>query len=124
MATTMEAATNGATIAEGGIQSRQFQGLFSVIPFTFSFEEDSIGAEDSSTKDMTVVGAALGDFVLLAPSIDLVSVNMFGWVQAADTVTVMVQNLETADANTTLATIATHNGLILKPNANVLVWAP
>lgn len=124
MATTMETATNGVVINSGPLQSRQFQGLFSVIPFTFSFEEDSIGAEDSSSKDITVTGAALGDFVLIAPSIDLVSLSMFGWVASADTVTVMVQNLETADANTTLATIATHNGLILRPNANVLEWSP
>ena len=120
MATTMEAATNGVVILNAGEGPRQFQGLFSVIPFTFSFEEDSIGAEDSSSKDITVAGAALGDFVLIAPSIDLISVHMFGWVQSANTVTVMVQNLETADANTTLATIATHNGLILKPRSE---WA-
>lgn len=118
MATSMETATNGVVIANGGVQRAQFQGLFDVIPFTFSFEEDSIGAEDSSSKDITVAGAALGDFVLIAPTIDLVSVNMFGWVQSANTVTVMVQNLETADANTTLATIATHNGLLLKPRAD------
>ena len=124
MASTMETATNGVLIAEGGLQSRQFQGLFSIIPFTFSFEEDSLGAEDSTQKDITVVGAALGDFVLIAPSIDIVSLHMFGFVQSADTVTVMVQNLETADANTTLSTIATHNGLILSPKKNVLDWAP
>ena len=124
MASTMETATNGLIIAEGGLQSRQFQGLFSIIPFTFSFEEDGIGAEDSSSRDITVVGAALGDFELIAPSIDIVSLHMFGWVQSADTVTVMVTNLETSDSNTTLSTIATHNGLILSPKQNVLDWAP
>ena len=124
MASTMETATNGLIIAEGGLQSRQFQGLFSIIPFTFSFEEDGIGAEDSSSRDITVVGASLGDFVFIAPSIDIVSLHMFGWVQSADTVTVMVTNLETSDSNTTLSTIATHNGLILSPKQNVLDWAP
>lgn len=115
MATSMETATNGVIITNAGIGPRQFQSLFTVIPFTFSFEEDSIGAEDSSSKDITVTGAALGDFVLIAPSIDVVSVALWGWVRAADSVTVMAQNLETADVNTTLATIATHNGLILQP---------
>ena len=124
MATTMETATNGVVINEGGLQSRQFQGLFSIIPFTFSFEEDSIANLSSSSRDITVVGAALGDFVMIAPSIDLVSLDMWGWVASADTVTVMVQNLEEVDANTTLATIATHNGLLLRPNANVIGWAP
>lgn len=117
MATSMEAATNGAIITNAGLFRRQFQDLFTCLPFTFSFEEDSIGAEDSSSVDITVTGANLGDFVLIAPTIDLVSVQMFGWVQAADTVTIMVQNLETADANTTLATIQTHNGLLLQPQS-------
>jgi len=124
MATTMETATNGVKIAQGTIGARQFQGLFSVIPFTFSFEEDSIGAGDSSSKDMTITGAALGDFVLIAPSIDLVDVHMWGWVASANTVTIMAQNLESADASTTLATIATHNGLLLRPNQNAVAWAP
>ena len=118
----IETATNGVTIAEGGLQSRQFQGLFSIIPFTFSFEEDSIAAGLSSQKDITVVGAALGDFVLLAPSIDIVGMVFTGFVQSADTVTIIVTDLTVA-TNTTLATIATHNGLILRPNANVLDWA-
>lgn len=124
MATSMESATNGVKIAQGTLGARQFQGLFSVIPFTFSFEEDSIGAEDTSQQDITVTGAALGDFVLIAPSIDVVSIQFFGWVASANTVTVNAQNLETADANTTLATIATHNGLILRPNQNAVAWAP
>lgn len=120
MATSMETATNGVIISNAGTGPRQFQDLFTVIPFTFSFEEDSIGAEDSSSKDIVVSGASLGDFVFIAPTIDLISLDMFGWVQSANTVTVMVQNLETADANTTLATIATHNGLVLKPRR---AWA-
>ena len=124
MATSMETATNGVVITTGTKGPRQFQGLFDVIPFTFSFEEDSIGAEDTSQKDITVAGAELGDFVLIAPSIDLVSIQMFAWVASANTVTVNAQNLETADANTTLATIATHNGIILKPKQNVIAFAP
>ena len=124
MASTIEAATNGVVIDEGGLQARQFQGLFSIIPFTFSFEEDSIAAGTVSTKDITVAGAALGDFVLVAPSIDLVDIALFGWVASANTVTIMAQNLETSDASTTLATIATHNGLLLRPKQNVLAWKP
>jgi hypothetical protein len=115
MATTMETATNGAIVANQGPRNEMFRGLFRVIPFTFSFEEDSIGAEDTSQKDITVTGAKLGDFVLIGPTVDLVSINMFGFVASANTVTINAQNLETADANTTLATIATHNGLVLQP---------
>jgi len=115
MATTMEAATNGVIITNAGKFRRQFQDLFTCLPFTFSFEEDSIANLSTSTKDITVTGAALGDFVLIGPTIDLVSVNLWGYVQAADTVTIWAQNLEEVDANTTLATIATHNGLVLQP---------
>lgn len=115
MATTMEAATTGAIASNAGLQERQFQGLFNVIPFTFTFEEDSIGAGDSSSADIAVAGAALGDFVLLGTTIDMVSVHLFGWVASAGVVTVMAQNLESDDANTTLATVATHNGLVLQP---------
>lgn len=124
MATTMESATTAAAVDTGSEGPRQFQGLFDVIPFTFNIEEDSIGAEDSSTGDITVTGAELGDFVLLAPGIDLVSIAMFGWVSSANTVTVALQNLETADANTTLATVHKANGIVLKPKKNVLDWGP
>lgn len=123
MATTMETATSGALIAQGGLQSRQFQGLFNIIPFTFSFEENTIGAQDSSTLDITVAGARLGDFVLIGTTIDMVSIQMSGWVRANNSVTIVAQNLETSDSNTTLATVATHNGLLLRPNQNVLKWA-
>lgn len=115
MATTMTTATNGVIITNGGVGLRQFQELFTVIPFTFSFEEDSIENATSSSKDITVTGAALGDFVLVGTTVDLVDVRISAWVQAADTVTVMATNLEEVDASTTLATIATHNGLILQP---------
>ena len=117
MSTSMESADTGAIATNAGQKRAQFEGLFDVIPFTFTFEEDSIAAECSSAADITVTGAALGDFVLLAPTIDMVSTHMFGWVASANTVTVMCQNLETADAVTTQATVATHNGLVLKPVA-------
>lgn len=119
----IETATNGVLIEQGELQSRQFQGLFSIIPFTFSFEEDSIAAGLSSQKDIAVVGARLGDFVLIAPTIDLVGMVFTAFVQSDDTVTVIVTDL-TVGTNTTLATIATHNGLILRPNDNVLDWTP
>ena len=117
MSTSMESADTGAIASNAGLKRVQFEGLFDVIPFTFTFEEDSIAAECSSSADIAVAGAALGDFVLLAPTIDMVDVSMHGWVASAGVVTVMAQNLETTDASTTLATVATHNGLILKPVA-------
>lgn len=110
----LEAATNGAIVTNNGVQVVQFQDIFTVLPFEFSFEEDSIAAGLTSTKDIVVTGAALGDFVLIAPSIDLVDIHLFGWVRATDSVTIMATDVAVA-TNTTLATIATHNGLLLKP---------
>ncbi len=120
MADTMTTATNGVVITDPGVQVVQFQDLFNVIAFTFSFEEDSIENATTSTKDITVTGAKLGDFVLIGPSIDLVEINMFGTVRADDSVTIWATNLQEVDAATTLATIATHNGLILQPRRS---WA-
>jgi hypothetical protein len=114
MATTMESATTGAIASNGRDQVESFRGMFTVIPFTFTFEEDSIAAEASSTADIVVTGARLGDFVLIAPTVDTVSVLLSAFVSAANQVTVVAQNLEVSDANTTLATVATHNGLILR----------
>ena len=115
----IEAATNGVIILNGGLEARSFQDLFTVLPFTFSFEEDSVAAGASSTRDITVTGAALGDFVLIAPSIDIVDLSMSGYVRATDSVTINVTDLS-AGANTALATIATHNGLLLQPRG---AWA-
>lgn len=124
MATSMEALTTATVDTIGTKGPRQFQGLFDVIPFTFNIEEDSVGAGDSAQADFTITGAELGDFVLVSLGVDAVSVQAYAFVAAADTVTIGVQNLESADANTTLATVSKGNGLILKPKKNVLNWGP
>ena len=124
MATSMETlttATIGATEVKG---NRQFQGLFSVIPFTVSLAESSLAASAAGTADVTVPGAELGDFVLISSGQDNVSLAVSAFVASANTVTIVVQNLEVSDANTSLATAATANGVVLKPNKNVIAWGP
>jgi hypothetical protein len=120
MATTMEAATASAVVLNVSTRPEQFQSLFEVIQFTFTFDEDSIANLSSSSSDLTIAGAELGDFVLIAPLADLVDTHVYAFVQAADTVTVMATNLEEVDASTSLAGNGTWNGLILKPRSN---WA-
>lgn len=44
------------------------------------------------TKAITVTGAALGDFVLVAAPCDLVDMTVTGYVQAANTVEIRLQN--------------------------------
>ena len=118
MATTMETLTGGSASAVGPQAKKQFQALFDVIPFTFSIEEDQLAASAAGTVDITVPGAALGDFVLVAVKLDLVSLELSAFVSAANTVTLVLQNLEVSDVNTTLATAKSGNGIILKPSAN------
>lgn len=48
------------------------------------------GAGES--KDITVTGAALGDFALCSPGVDLVDITVSAVVTAANTVTVRIQN--------------------------------
>lgn len=49
---------------------------------------DGVGAETS----ITVRGAALGDYVLVSAGIDLQGISVTGYVQAADTVDIRIQN--------------------------------
>ena len=110
-----EAATISATSA-GRKQSQQFQNVFKeVIPFSFTLTEASIatGAAGLSAGNITVTGAALGDFVLFAPEIDVVDLIVSGTVTAANTVTITLANL-TGGAVTALSGGATVNGVVLK----------
>ena len=120
MASTMEALTTCAAVLSPAKGPRQFQDLFEVIPFTFTLEEDSLGASDAGNADITVTGAALGDFVIVSCLKDLVSLELSAWVASANTITISLHNQETDDANTTLATATTGNGLLLKPRS---AWA-
>jgi len=114
MATSISAATASA-VSVGTKGARQFQGLFDVIPFKVSLLDASLPA-GASVADITVTGAALGDFVLLTPTIDSVDTHLVGWVQSANTVTVAIVSLEEVDASTTWATTAKEvNGLLLRP---------
>ena len=117
----IETATASAVAIDGGLQSRQFQGLFSIIPFTFTFDENSIGSGASSAGDVAVVGARLGDFVMIAATIDLVDIHVFGFVQSSDTVTIVATELGLG-ANTKLAGNESFNGIVLSPKDNVINW--
>jgi hypothetical protein len=111
--------TEAATVASTSAASsgrRQFQAVFeSVIPFKTTITEASIatGAAGVSAGDITVPGAALGDFVLFAPKADIVDLVVSGQVTAANTVTVTLVNL-TGGAVTALSAGVVFNGVVLK----------
>jgi hypothetical protein len=103
------ASTNARTSAK-----RQFQHVFSsVIPFTFNADEDSIASGAVSAGNITVPGAALGDFVLFAPEADVGDLVVSGQVTAANTVTMTLAN-NTGGAVTSFSANPKVNGVVLK----------
>jgi hypothetical protein len=94
--------------------ARQFQDLFDVIPFTLTFEDDSIadGAIYAGGGTVAVPGAAVGDFVLVAPEADAVDTTWVGNVTAADTVTVVLNNTSGGTV-TAFASGVVVNGIVL-----------
>ncbi len=92
-----------------------FQRLFKAIPFVVTFEDDSIA--DNAVYDgggtVAVVGAKLGDFVLIGAELDLDDLHMFATVTAADVVTIISSNNGATDPETQLLTGVKINGLVL-----------
>lgn len=107
-------ATTIANTNAGRSDARQFQDVFSaVIPFTFTATEASIATGAVSAGDITVTGAALGDFVMVSPKSDIADLTVDAEVTAANTVTVTLSNL-TGGAITALSGGFTFNGVVLK----------
>lgn len=57
-----------------------------------SWDVGSILDGDEAVKEITVTGAALGDFVLVSSSLDVADLALTGAVTAANTVTVQLLN--------------------------------
>ena len=99
---------------------KQFQGLFAVIPFKATVDFGSAGANDAAastaSSTIAVAGAELGDFVLVAPGIDVTDITLSAQVTTTDVVTATVHNGTTDAVNLASQTIT---GVVLKPNANV-----
>lgn len=68
--------------------------LGTLVPLSGSATWDAaeIADGDEEAKEVTVTGAALGDFVLIAPSIDLADLQLTASVTAANTVTAVLSN--------------------------------
>ncbi len=95
----------------------QWNALFDCIPFKVSIIDASIlkDAVYAMGATVAVVGAELGDFVLLAVELDNADLELFATVTAADAVTIVLSN-NTGGTLTTFATTArVVNGLVLKP---------
>lgn len=121
MVTNVEATTLGTVRKEvpDGPRTRQFQGVFDIIIVKVPVTEASIAAQVGSSGTFTVPGAALGDFVQVAPGVDIgTALQMTAVVSAANTVRVNFFNAEGTDAVTTLAGGTTFTFIVLKPRPN------
>jgi hypothetical protein len=113
-------ATNITAITDTSNRSKnlgpfQFQGLFeAVIPFKANLDDDTLAAQVAGQCDITVTGAELGDFVLIAPGVDNAAQLVYAQVTASDVVTVTTFNVEGTDADTSFAGSPTFYGVVLK----------
>lgn len=64
-----------------------------------TWDPASLNDGAGETKSLTATGAALGDFVLVAPPYDMQDFVFSGYVQAANTVEIRIQNESAATVN-------------------------
>lgn len=86
--------------------------------FTVNLGNAATGSGTFATTTVTVPGAALGDFVMVAPALDLTDGFVFGQVSAANTVDITVLN-NTAGA-LDLAS-ATYRVVVLRPSNDAFI---
>lgn len=100
---------------------RQFQDVFSEVitgKVTINMGNAATGSGTFAVASQSVPGAALGDFVLVSPAIDVTDAAVVGNVTSANTVEFVLLN-NTAGA-VDLAS-ATYYFAVLKPNPNVFI---
>lgn len=87
-----EVPTNGM-LGTGAYQDLAF------LTASFSWDPGSLDDGAGETKSVTVPGAAFGDFVMVAAPYDLQDMTCAGYVQAANTVEIRLQNQSGATVN-------------------------
>jgi hypothetical protein len=91
---------------------RNFLGLFdAVIEARQTLDPVTLDDGETQAIDVTVTGAAVGDFVLIAPGVDVDGIVVSATIKSANTVEIVLQNETTAEKN--LAS-STWNLLVLK----------
>lgn len=68
------------------------RGLLGLIRGSATYDAANLADGAGETTTVTATGAAVGDFVLVGHSIALAGMTVTGWVSAANTVSVRVQN--------------------------------
>jgi len=97
---------------------RQFQSLFDrVTVATVVIDPVTLDANERVDVDVTgMTGVALGDFVLVAPGVDMTEVDFAAHVSAAGTVTI---SLGSTDANDVNLASSTWNLIVLRLRADL-----
>lgn len=72
--------------------ARDLFGTLIMLDGSATWDAASIADGDMEAKDITVTGAALGDFVVVSPSIDITDLQLTGSVTATNTVTAVLSN--------------------------------
>ena len=98
-------AAASSVVVERG--TKQFQGMFSEMwKVTGTLDAGSLIDGAGETDTITVPGVALGDIVLgVSLGVDLTGLTITGYVSAADTVSLRVQNESTATVNLASTTV-------------------
>ena len=101
-------------------QPFQFTSLFDVAVFDFTLEADTMPSDGGGGEtqevvfDIAVPGVALGDFVFIAPALDVVDTSFVAYVSAANVITLQIQNLTGADSTAFDTATAGYIGLVLR----------
>jgi hypothetical protein len=104
-------------MATGTAVRRQFQSLFSrVIPAKLTVDPAAFVDDESQEINLTVPGAQIGDFVLVAPGVDITEATVSATVTAANTVTVVL-SMTGGDTNNVAS--SSWNILVLGPDSNL-----
>lgn len=97
---------------------RQFQDIFkNVITYqgTLDLANAATGSGTFASSDVTVTGAALGDFVVVSLGVDTVDAAVIGAVTAANIVTVTLLNNTAGAVNLASTTVRI---VVLQPSSN------
>ena len=95
---------------------RDLFGALVPLDGSVTWDAASIADGDMEAKDITVTGAALGDFVLISPSIDVTDLQLTATVTATNTVTGVLSN--STGAGVDLASMTVYARVF--PRGNVL----
>lgn len=82
----------GQAGSEVNINTTLISGGNTILSGSDTWDAASIADGDMESVDVTVTGAALGDFVLVSLGVDTEDLGLVGAVTAADTVTVTLLN--------------------------------